>query len=193
MKKIAPIWILAALIIWAMPALAGPITNNGNGTATDANGLMWLITPSTINMSFADAKTWAENLVFAGYDDWRLPSALNLNTGLPDLTWDSTNNEFGFLYGVEFGNPANAGDQGFMPGYTPVWFWTGTDAGAGEAYAFFWSWDGLWLIDKAGQNQQYHVTAVREAGAIPTPEPNIMLLLGIGLGATCFASRRRKK
>ncbi len=64
--------------------------DNEDGTITDENtGLMWIQTPSTEGMSWADAKKYCDELEFAGYTDWRMPSLKELysisdfNTGWP--------------------------------------------------------------------------------------------------------------
>ena len=53
--------------------------DNGNGTITDrVTGLMWMQKDSGKSMNWQQALMYAENLVFAGYDDWRLPNAKEL-------------------------------------------------------------------------------------------------------------------
>lgn len=54
-------------------------TDNGDGTVTDrATGLMWMQKDSAKAVSWKDALGFAENLVYAGYDDWRLPDTKEL-------------------------------------------------------------------------------------------------------------------
>ncbi len=75
--------------------------DNGDGTVTDrATGLMWMQGDSGTlkagkqsdgKMDWADALQWAEGLSYAGYDDWRLPNAKELQsivdyTRSPDTT-----------------------------------------------------------------------------------------------------------
>lgn len=75
--------------------------DNGDGTITDeATGLMWMTFDSGYyeagdagdgTMDWDDALEWAENLVFAGYDDWTLPNVKELQsivdyTKSPDTT-----------------------------------------------------------------------------------------------------------
>ncbi len=66
--------------------------NNGNGTITDqATGLMWMKTDSGRGMNWEQALAFAENMKYAGYDDWRLPNAKELQyivdyTRSPDTT-----------------------------------------------------------------------------------------------------------
>ncbi|MDC7124344.1 MAG: DUF1566 domain-containing protein [Spirochaetales bacterium] len=54
---------------------------NGDGTVTDlATGLMWLKKDSGKGMNWKEALEWAENLDTAGYSDWRLPNAKELQS-----------------------------------------------------------------------------------------------------------------
>ena len=53
--------------------------DNGDGTITDlATGLMWMQKDSGKPMNWQDAIMYAESLAYAGYDDWRLPNAKEL-------------------------------------------------------------------------------------------------------------------
>ena len=49
--------------------------DNGDGTITDLNtGLMWQKAPTFEHYTWDDARRYAEQLVLAGHDDWRLPT-----------------------------------------------------------------------------------------------------------------------
>ena len=53
--------------------------DNGDGTVTDGNtGLVWMKTDSGKGMSWEEALAYAENSKCAGYSDWRLPNAKEL-------------------------------------------------------------------------------------------------------------------
>jgi hypothetical protein len=55
--------------------------DNGDRTVTDlATGLMWMKTDSGRGMSWEDALEYAENLESAGFNDWRLPNAKELQS-----------------------------------------------------------------------------------------------------------------
>jgi hypothetical protein len=55
--------------------------DKGDGTITDeATGLVWQKTDSGQAMNWEDALSYAENLDLAGYDDWRLPNAKELQS-----------------------------------------------------------------------------------------------------------------
>ncbi len=57
------------------------LKDNGNGTITDnATGLTWMQSDSGKGMTWEEALEWAENLEYAGYSDWRLPNAKELQS-----------------------------------------------------------------------------------------------------------------
>ena len=69
--------------------------DNSDGTISDENtGLMWQQVPNSQNFIWQQAVDYCENLVFAGYDDWRMPSLKELfsisdfNVGWPYLNTD---------------------------------------------------------------------------------------------------------
>jgi len=54
------------------------LTDNGNGTITDNNtGLMWQKTDGG-EMTWESAASYCTNLTLAGFDDWRLPTGIEL-------------------------------------------------------------------------------------------------------------------
>jgi hypothetical protein len=54
---------------------------NGDGTITDlATGLMWEKTDDGVKRNWEEALAYAENLILAGHDDWRLPNAKQLQS-----------------------------------------------------------------------------------------------------------------
>jgi hypothetical protein len=56
-------------------------TDNGDGTITDAaTGLMWMKADSDSGMTWEQALNYAESLVLAEHDDWRLPNAKELQS-----------------------------------------------------------------------------------------------------------------
>lgn len=55
--------------------------DNGDGTITDqATGLMWMQSDSAVQTNWLQALDYSENLEFAGYTDWRLPNAKELQS-----------------------------------------------------------------------------------------------------------------
>lgn len=66
--------------------------DNGDGTISDnATGLMWMQNDSGVGLNWGEALAYCENLDHAGYSDWRLPDAKELQsivdyTRSPDTT-----------------------------------------------------------------------------------------------------------
>ncbi len=67
--------------------------DNGNGTISDpATGLMWMQDDSGMGMNWPDALKFAENKQFAGFNDWRLPDAKELQSIVDYTRSPSTTN-----------------------------------------------------------------------------------------------------
>jgi len=59
----------------------GNFVDNGDETVTDNNtGLMWQQDTGPVNYNWKEALSYCENLTLAGYNDWRLPSANELQS-----------------------------------------------------------------------------------------------------------------
>jgi hypothetical protein len=158
---------LLFLLILALGLYLGPHNlpvDNNDGTVTDDRGLIWLQSPYDGVGTWDEASEWADSLIFAGKDDWRLPSALDFDTGIPDLLWNSENNEFGYLYMVSLGNP-HTGPVNIAPLGEYYWgnYWTSTEdpGNSTKAAAFFWSYDGFGLIQMHPKAAELQYTAVR--------------------------------
>ncbi len=75
--------VMGTLLALTMNPAWSTLIDNGDGTFTDtSSNLMWLIDANYAKtsgydddgyMNWYEATSWAENLVYAGYDDWRLP------------------------------------------------------------------------------------------------------------------------
>jgi Protein of unknown function (DUF1566)/Dockerin type I domain len=92
--------------------------NNGDSTITDlATGLMWQKADDGVTRSWEDALIYAENMTLAGYNNWRLPNAKELQsivdyTHAPDAV------------DPDFEGPAI--DSIFDTSEDESWFWTST-------------------------------------------------------------------
>ena len=86
MRKNALI-ILVSLLIFCSTANAEMVVNQ-DGTVTDtATGLMWQ-QDGAGQMNWETALSYCENLVLAGYDDWRLPNINELQSLVDYSTYD---------------------------------------------------------------------------------------------------------
>jgi hypothetical protein len=68
-------------------------SDNGNGTISDnATGLMWMQDDNGTGMNWQDALKYADTTQFAGYSDWRLPNAKELQSIVDYTRSPSTSN-----------------------------------------------------------------------------------------------------
>jgi hypothetical protein len=97
--------------------------DNGDGTVSDlATGLMWQQADDGRSRDWEEALAYAENLQLAGYDDWRLPNAKELQSIVdysrsPDKTGSPAIDPV--FYVTEITDPEGTGGQ--FP-----YFWTST-------------------------------------------------------------------
>lgn len=122
MKRIITLAISIFLLI--VSTAHAELHNRGNGLIYDDDlNITWLqdanyaetsgyedryyATTGPGRMEWSDAMQWAGNLVYSGYDDWRLPSGLAADGPDPCYGYDCTTGELGHLYYVTLGNVAD--------------------------------------------------------------------------------------
>jgi len=163
----------------------GVLIDNLDGTITDTDfDIMWLKNANLagIAMTWDEAVSWAENLISAGYNDWRLPTALNYDGSGPEGGFNLTGTEMGHLYYDELSNPAhgplvNTGPFINVPESVPPCYgryWLGE-----EIYPFS---AGAWMFGFTNGSQGINAkTQAAHAWAVRTiPEPATICVLGLG-------------
>jgi hypothetical protein len=148
----------AAGLLLAGGGAQAALVNAGNGLVNDTVlDITWVADASLSGaQSWADLVSWAENLVYAGYDDWRLASmstsasadpVFDCSGGTEQACIDS-GNELGYMFYYNItGNFPKTGDQtvgdvmltGIQSSY---WSGTGVALYPGLAWVFF-PGDGL--------------------------------------------------
>ena len=105
------------------------LVDNGDGTVTDAaTGLMWQKSDSGTTMNWREALDYAEKLVYAGHDDWRLPNAKELQS-IVDYTRSP---------GAADPNVRTVAiDPILGVTRTESWFWTSTTHGDNKSHAVY--------------------------------------------------------
>lgn len=96
--------------------------DNSNGTITDkATELMWMQDDNGQGLNWGEALTYAENFVYAGHSDWRLPNAKELQSILDYDRSPSTTNSAAIdpLF-----NCTGITDEGGSPDFP--FYWSGT-------------------------------------------------------------------
>lgn len=153
-------------------------------------------------MSFSAANAWAAGLSYGGYDDWRLPTALNQDGSGPCFGHCSSS-EMGHMY---FNNMGASADNGILSGTNTanLALFTNLQSDASDAYwsdtvradALSWAWlfyTTFGFQSNYLQTSEYYAWAVRpgDVAAIPEPETYAMLLAGLGLLGGVAKWRRR--
>jgi len=115
-------------------------TDNSDGTITDAStGLMWMQDDTQDGMNWEDALSYSENLEAAGYTDWRLPDAKELQSILDYTRSPGTTGSAAIdpnFNATEITNEAGASDYGCYWSSTTHSNWSDR-AGSAGAYVSF--------------------------------------------------------
>lgn len=157
------------------------------------------------SMNWGEANTWANNLVYAGYTDWRLPTTLQ-----PDASCGAQSNigsyggicsgsEMGHLFNIELGGTPN---RSILVSNNPVelakftniqagYYWSGTEwASIPISYAWAFGFGNNYQMpDNKGYT--YYAWAVRDGDVAVVPVSAAVWLFGSGLLALLGVARRR--
>jgi hypothetical protein len=148
------------------------LVDNGDGTVTDlATGLMWMRNDSGTGYTWQDALDHAEGLTFAGHDDWRLPSAKELQS-IVDYTRSPSTSATAAIDPAYFDTTAIT-DEGGEANYP--FYWTGT------THANWTETSGQWAAYVAfGEALGW----MQQPPTPPTPPPGTYVLQDVhGAGA----------
>jgi hypothetical protein len=135
--------------------------DNGNGSVTDrSTGLMWQKVASSSPLKWEAALADAESLSLAGYDDWRMPTAKELQSIVDYSLWGPSINET------------------FFPGTLSNHYWSSTTYAYGTSIA----WRVYFNLGNVGpeyKSSTSYVRAVRAGQFLPKIGlPWLILLLG---------------
>jgi hypothetical protein len=152
------------------------------GTLGDADGLMvWGV-----------ASAWAYNLEYAGFTDWRLPTA---TVGCP--LRGCTDSEMAHLFYVDLGGTADQSiltstdpDMALFTNLQSYGYWTGTIFSPITSNAYDFIFDNGWQYF-APRSQPFYAWALTDGDVAAIPEPETYALLLAGLGLVGWAARRR--
>ncbi len=172
-------------------ALAGPayatLIDKGNGLIYDDDfNITWLqdANYSGVTMTWADANTWASDLVFQGFDDWRLPISDTCSGNT------CTGSEMGHLF---YTKGITSSSNGLFQNVKPSLYWAATEYDNAQSWRFNFLYGTQSLGDKT---QKRYAWAVRNGDVTPpvAPEPVSAILFvtgGMVLSAKIYRNKRR--
>ena len=143
-------------------------------------------------MTWADAKTWADQLSYGGFNDWRLASAGNAQA----FGYNVTTGELGHMFYNNLGNTAGTsisnnvsftdatpggGTESFLNVQSSV-YWYGEENPSSSNFApAFYTYDGRQVNGYKGGRHYSWAVHDGDIGASPVPLPAAFWLFASGL------------
>ena len=204
-------WVAAAAVVTLSGAAQAALVDRGGGMIYDTvRNITWLANMNVTGlMNWGTASTWANNLVYGGFSDWRLPTLNPADTSCTGgfgvgVGYNCTGGELSGLFVTDLGNKADesvlnqVGDTpeqianlALFSNVQSDYYWSGTEYAPDPDGAWnFRTTVGFQLnFDKL--NALYAVAVRPGDVAARVPEPQTLALALLALGATVVARRRR--
>ncbi len=215
-------WATAVAALTLAGAASAALVDRGNGLIYDSTqNLTWMsnLRPAVQGvygvdgmMTWSQARTWADSLVFGGYDDWRLPEVNPADAtctayldagggwGLQSYGYNCSQGELSHLSYVDLGldyhnllgdTAEQLANRSLFTGYGPLAYWTGSSYAPDPSQA--WGFNlGTGFQRMAPKETGLMVMAVRDGDVVATvPAPASLGLVVLGLAAAAAARINR--
>jgi hypothetical protein len=136
-------------------------------------------------MTWSQAVDWADNLVYQGYDDWRLPYS-----DISCLGYDCADSEMGHLY---YTDGITSDSPGLFKGVQSRMYWSGTEHEDDNSMAWRFHFQSG-NQGKSGKKYERYAWAVRDGDSVThiVPEPVSSLLFITGAAVIAVKRKIRK-
>jgi len=201
MQSLSRLALAAALSVATLSAQAALVARPGGMVYDTTLNITWLQNWNTNGlMNWTTANNWANNLVYGGFDDWRLPTSLNADgTGPCGPAINCSDSEMGHMFYNNWGatgfsafsTGSNAANLALFTNVQSFVYWSGTSFAPNPGLAWnFSSVNGF--QNGSSKSIALFAVAVRPGDvAASVPEPQTLALALLALGATMVVRRRR--
>lgn len=180
-KKTVLFLIFLTITFYIATSSPAALIDRGEGLIYDDDlNITWLQYANYTNqtMTWNEATVWVENLIYQGYDDWRLPFSDVTCTG-----YNCTESEMGHLF---YGEGITANSPGFFVDVRAYYYWSATEYESDTTKAWRFSFkDDSGYQGTSSKSLNRYAMAVRDGeSSLPVaPEP-VSSVLFIAGGAT---------
>ncbi len=150
-------------------------------------------------MDWSAATTWANDLEYGGFNDWRLPTTLPSDPSCDVQGYNCTGSEMGYMFYENLGGVARSSISSAVDpnNYLNLFdnlqsfvYWSGTEHASANGYS--WGFDTyMGFPNYYHKDGLFYVWAVRPGDVAGVPAPATLLLFGFGLAGLGVARSGR--